>query len=564
MKKIQKRPGDVRMEILKKLKKNLIIGLLVVLVPLGNTSCFIRTIINTPPTPEIVEEEKLPHKVAILPFTNTTSTPQGGETVRKMFYNFFSSLNYIDLELAVIDETLKGAELYQKIMAGEKVSPQQLGQLLGVDAVITGEVTSLGKIFALVYTDNKAGLKAQMVKCDTGMAIWELEHEIHIEEGDLPLSPIGFAATLVKTANTHSQATHMKAASELCMQVVSTIPNPPAYTEPPPRINALVHNGAGKLLRPGEYLKVALIGEEGHKATWSLPPLVENLPMKEKEPGVYIGAYRIKAKDRLADGRLIGYLASKKGSGSQWEDTLGALKIGEPTILPAVIAEDTTLDWAKSPYLVKDAIVVLPGATLTIQPGTVVWFRSLGLIIKGNIQIQGTKTEPVRLASLGSSNWKGLIFDRSKAANSLTYCEIVNAEYGIRASGSKVTVQNCLFQDNTWGIVIDNGTAEVNGSLIRTSKKTAIAARHAQLVVKESIITENNSGGFLLDNSQVQIVQNNILNNGGWGIKALPNQREVQAPNNWWGKVEPDPNDIIGPVNIEPMLKEPVEFMVMD
>jgi hypothetical protein len=311
-------------------------------------------------------------------------------------------------------------------------------------------------------------------------------------------------------------------------------------------------------------LKVALIGEEGHKATWSLPPLFENLPMKEKKPGVYIGAYRIRPKDRLPHGRLIGYLASEKGSGSQWEDTLGALKVGEPTVLPPVIAEDTTLDRAKSPYLVKDAIVVLPGATLTIQPGTVVWFRSLGLIVKGRIEILGTKAQPVRLASLGSSTWKGLILDQTKAGNRLSYCEIVNAEYGIRASNSHVTVQNCLFQENTWGIVIDNGTAEVNGSLIRTSKKTAIAARQAQLVVKESIITENHTGGFLLDNSQVQIVQNNILNNGGWGIKALPNQRQVQAQKNWWGKIEPDPNDIIGPVNIEPRLKEPIEFMVLD
>jgi hypothetical protein len=552
------------MESLEKIKKIFILLMIGVLFGIVNTSCAVRSMISSLPIPEIFEEEKLPHKVAILPFTNATSTPRGGETVRKMFYNFFSSLNYIDLELAVIDDTLKGADLYQKILAGEEISPQKLGQLLGVDAVIFGEVTSLGKVFALVYTDNKAGLKTRMVKCDSGKVIWELEHEIHIEDGDLPLSPIGLAATLVKTAITHSQATHMKAASELCMQIVSTIPNPPTVSEPPPTIKALVHNGAGKLLRPGEYLKVVLIGEAGHKATWSLPPLVENIPMKEREPGVYIGAYRIKSKDRLPHGRLIGYLASEKGSGSQWVDTLGALKIGKPTILPSVIAEDTALDWAKSPYLVKDAIVVLPGATLTIHPGTVVWFRSLGLIIKGNIQILGTKAEPVRLASLGSSNWKGLIFDQSKAANSLSYCEIVNAEFGIRASGSNVTVQNCLFQDNTWGIVIDNGTAEVNGSLIRSSKKTAIAARQAQLVVRESIITENNSGGFLLDNSRVQIVQNNILNNGGWGIKALPNQREVQAQNNWWGKVEPDPNDIIGPVNIQPMLKEPIEFMVLD
>ncbi len=91
---------------------NLVLFLIVVLIPVANISCFVRSLINSPPTPEIVEEEKLPHKVAILPFTNTTSTPQGGETVRKMFYNFFSSLNYIDLELAAIDETSSPAMIF--------------------------------------------------------------------------------------------------------------------------------------------------------------------------------------------------------------------------------------------------------------------------------------------------------------------------------------------------------------------------------------------------------------------------------------------------------------------
>jgi hypothetical protein len=549
---------------LKKIKKIFMIFLIGGLVAVGSISCAVRNIIDSRPVPEILEKEKLPHKVAILPFANSTATPRGGETVRKMFYNFFSSLNYIDLELTAIDDTLKGADLYQKIIAREAISTQNLGQLLGVDAVVFGEVTSLGKIFALVYSDNQAGLKARMVNCASGKVIWELEHDIHIEDGDLPLSLIGLAATFLKTVVTHSQATHMKAASELCMQAVSTIPNPPDISGPPPVISALVHNGAGKLLRPGEYLKVALIGEAGQTATWSVPPLVENLPMKEKKPGVYLGAYRIRPKDRLTDGRLIGFLVSDMGSGSQWVDTLGALKIGEPTILPAVIAKDTTLEQEKSPYLVKDAIVVLAGATLTVQPGTVIWFGSLGLIIRGNIQILGTREKPVRLASLGSSNWKGLIFDHSKTANHLAHCEILNAEYGIRASKSQISVQNCLLQDNVWGIVIENGTAEINASLIRTSKKTAIAVRQSRLVVTESLITENNSGGFLLDNSRVKIVQNNILNNGGWGIKALSNQDEVQAGNNWWGKMEPDPNDTIGPVDIKPMLKAPVDFAVLD
>ena len=546
------------------MKKSIIIALIGLLFIFGNLSCAIRKIINPLPNPAVLDEEQLPHKVAILPFVNKTPNPEGAETVRKMFYNFFSSLNYIDLELAVIDESLKRVDLYQEIVAGKDFSPQELGPLLGVDAIIYGEVLSLGKIYALVYTDNQAGLKAQMIRSKTGKVIWELEHTVHLEEGEIPLSPIGLAATVVKTAISHSQATHMKAASELCMQVVSTIPNPPALVEPPPKIDALVHNGAGKLLRPGNYLKVAIVGEAHQSASWSLPPLIDNLQMKEKEPGIYIGAYRIKSGDRLPHGRLVGYLRSDEGSVSQWVDTLGPLKIGEPTILPAVIAEDTVLKLDKSPYLVKDALVVLPGAKLTIHPGTVIWFRSLGLIVKGQIQILGTEKNPVRLAGLSSSYWKGLFFDRSNTDNKLDYCTIVNAEFGIRASHSTVSIQNCLFQDNVWGIVIDNGTAEINSSLIRTCEKSGIAARKASLKVKQSTITENNTGGFLLDDSRAHIEQNNILNNGGWALKVLNEQSKIQASNNWWGKLNPDQMEISGPVNIQPVLTQPIEFLVMD
>jgi hypothetical protein len=515
------------------------------------------------PIPSIFQKEELPHRVAILPFVNKTSTPAGGRIVRKMFYNFFSSLNYLDMEPFIIDDNLKGTDLYQKITAGEAVSPQKLGKTLGVDAVIFGEVTSLGKTYALLYTDNQAGLRAKMVSCDTGKILWELEHSVHLQKGGVPLSPIGLAAAIAKTALSHQQATHMQAAAELCMQMVATVPSPPAVAAPPPKIQALVHNGTGKLLRPGDYVRVVMIGEKGKFASWSIPPLMEDLPMKEKEPGEYIGAYRIKAQDRLPRGRLVGYLRSDTGARSQWVDTLGLLKIGEPILLPPAISGDVILTVEKSPYLVEDALVVLPDAKLTVNPGTVIWFRSLGLVVRGELQILGTQEDPVHLAGLGSTRWKGIFIEQSRAQNKLVHCRVSGAEYGFRASDSKVSIKNCLFQDNTWGIVIEKGFAEIDGSLVRTSAKSGLAAREARLVVKDSVITENNSGGILLKASHVQIENNNILNNGGWGIKALAGQRQVKAANNWWGNENPDRNQIIGPVEIQPALKTPIDLKIL-
>jgi hypothetical protein len=537
--------------------------LFIILIVAGGSSCALR-ILQTAPEPSILEEDKLPSRVAILPFVNKTSTPEAGTLVRRMFYNFFGSLNYQDIEPFVIDDNLRINELYAEVIAGKNVSPQKLGQLLGVDAVIYGEVTSLGKIFALVYADNQAGLKARMVRCDSGQTVWELEQTIHIEEGEVPMSPIGLATAVFKTALSHTRATHMKAAAELCMQMVATIPNPPGVSQPPPKIQALVHNGAGQLLVPGDYLKVAMIAEKNRIASWSLPPLIDNFPMKEKEPGVYIGAYRIKKKDRLPHGRLVGYLRGESGLGSQWVDTLGPIKIGQPTVLPPVIATDYVLSVEKSPYLVKDALLVKRGARLTMNPGTVIWFRSLGLIVKGELNILGTEDDPVRLSSLGAAGWKGIFLDSSRTANKIRYCTISDAEYGFRASRSTVSIQNSQFQYNVWGIVMEEGSAEISSSLIRTSEKSGIAARKASVLVQDSVITENSAGGFLLEGSQAKIEHNNIINNGGWEVKVLDDKGQVNAAQNWWGTEDPIKNEIVGPVAVTPILKSPIEFTVLE
>ena len=544
--------------------KNIFIAIsLGLLIAFGSVSCAFR-ILESPPTPTVLEEEKLPYKIAILPFANKTSNPEAGTIVRKMFYNFFSSLNYRDLEPYVIDENLKANNLYTDITGGKNVPPQKLGRLLGVDAVIYGEVISLGRIYALVYSDNQAGLKARMVRCSNAKPVWELEHTIHIEEGDVPLSPIGLAATIFKTALSHKQTTHIKAASELCMQMIATMPNPLGVSEPPPKIQALVHNGAGKLLQPGNSIKVAMIGDKNQVASWSIPPLIENLPMKEKKPGVYIGAYRIKAQDRLTHGRMVGILRSKNGVGSQWMDTLGPVRIGKPTVLPPVIANDYVLTIDKSPYLVTGALVVKPGVTLTMNAGTVVWFRSLGLIVKGELQILGTRDDPVRISSLGTSSWKGIFLDRSHSKNTINYCTISDAEFGFRASNSTVSIQNSQFQDNVWGIVMEESHGKISGSLIRTSAKSGIAARKTQLLVRDSVITENSFGGFLLESSKARIEQNNILNNGGWEIKVLDKTGSVKAAKNWWGNEDPAQKEIIGPVAFQPALKAPIEFSVIE
>jgi hypothetical protein len=501
----------------------------------------------------------LPRRVALLPFENRTANPDAAAVLRRMFFNFFSSLNYADIEPAAVDATIAAGLTGEAAAGGGTLPLEKLGQLLGVDAVVVGEALALGQTYALVYANQQAGLRARMLRCSTGEVIWEMEHTVTLHEGDLPLSLPGLAAALVKTAFNFQQSNTLRAASELCMQMVATIPNPPSEAEIPPPIQALVHNGAAGLLAPGDELRVVMIGGKKQKASFSLPPLLQEAPMEEKEPGVYTAAYRIQPQDRLAEGQLTGYLRSPSGSSRQWVDALGPIRVGRPTVLPAAISVDTVLTADRSPYLVEDALVVMPGVTLTLDPGVVVWFRSLGLVVKGSLQSRGTAEHPVVFSGLKANGWKGIFIEGGEGVNLLRHSRISGAEFGVRLARARLVLEACRLQENTWGVVGEEGQIDIRGSLVRASAKTGISARNSRLAVSGSVVAENAGGGFLLEGSPAIIEGNDIVNNGGWGIKATGPSTEVFAGCNWWGQATPALSEMVrGRVQTQPPLAAPI------
>jgi len=513
-----------------------------------------------PPEAIVSERSKLPEKVAILPFINRTSDPEAGKIVRKMFYNFFSSLNYEDVELAAVDAGLSDGDLLEPIVSGEEIPFARIGEALGVDAVIVAEVTHFGKTYAVLYAEVEAGIKVRMINCQTGQTIWASEHTVHVGKGDVPLSIPDLAKALITSVVSYQTAKGIKAASELCMEVVATIPNPPEKIAPLPKIKVLVHNGAGKLLTPGEVLRVVMIGDANHKGFWDLPPLFRNLPLEEREPGVYVGSYQVAPDDRLPYGRLVGRLQSSAGTASRWEDVLGPVSLGRTTSLPLDIAGELILTPGESPYLVEQMVLVRPQAKLIIKPGTVIWFQGLGMVVRGEIQAQGTLADPVRFLGLSEDPWKGIFLDQGSGENIFSFCEISRAEFGLRIMNDKTMVDHGLIGSNIWGIVVDGGNLEITRSIIRDSKKTGVAVRDGRLLMSESIIAENHGGGILLKNSSGKIENNNIVNNNEWELKILDNLQQVELSNNWWGSSNPEQIKVVGTVMPQNIRQEPLTF----
>jgi hypothetical protein len=515
------------------------------------------------PKPVLEKAGNLPEKVAVLPFANRTPDPDAGDVVRRLFYNFFSSLNYRDEEPSIVDATLKREGMYDLLAAGKPVPLDRVGEVLGVDAVVLGEVTQFGKTYGLIYAGTSAGLKARMVRCRDGKRIWELEHKVKVDRGDIPISIAGLAITMIRSMISYQQARRVNAASRLCMEMVETIPNPKRLTEAlPPKIEVLVHNGAERLLRPGQYLKAVLIGDPGHSAQWQISPLTGRMPLQEKEPGVYVGAYRVKPEDRVPCGRIYGFLGTEQQAESRWTDILGTVTLGEPTPLPRVISENTTLSAGKSPYLISDALLVKQGVTLKVEPGTLLWFKDLGMVIRGHIDAEGTAAAPVRFSGPGSASWKGIFMDRSQGENRFVYCDISNAQYGLRMTGSDINLDHSAFQQNGWGIIVDGGQAKLSHCLVRASEKTGVSARSSHLDIEQSIISENQGGGILLEGAQTKIENNNLFNNGQWDMKVMAGHIQVNAANNWWGQAA-KPN-IDGKAKSLPLLPEPITLHLFD
>lgn len=119
----------------------------------------------------------------------------------------------------------------------------------------------------------------------------------------------------------------------------------------------------------------------------------------------------------------------------------------ETTFAGGTLPTDTTLDVASSPWQVTADIIVPVDVTLTIEPGTTVFFEAgTGITIYGRLLAEGIPSQRIRLTHVpGDSNWDGLNFQNTLEDNRLCY---VDHDYGdaqgqsIRADSAKVLIDN--------------------------------------------------------------------------------------------------------------------------
>lgn len=189
-------------------------------------------------------KENPPRRVAILPFVSSIGSGRlqgsrtmfnvfnghGGEIklaqrMREAFYGQFAQLDFDELKLFRIDQTLAENELKTPgdIAA---VSPKRLGEILGADAVVYGEVTQFDYYYGILYAQLAAGLSLKMVDTRDGNLLWRAQDARRDHCIRIALDPVGLAVGVFQVGLHVRPISMMRAMDEACRELVGTIPPP--------------------------------------------------------------------------------------------------------------------------------------------------------------------------------------------------------------------------------------------------------------------------------------------------------------------------------------------------
>jgi len=159
---------------------------------------------------------------------------------------------------------------------------------------------------------------------------------------------------------------------------------------------------------------------------------------------------------------------------------------------------------AKDKKIIDDLIIFPEGAKVKIEEGVNLKFNSgAGIVIKGDLEIRGTKENIVKFSGIDNTDWSGvLILGKGKS---------VNIDYLTMIGG------NGSFQDyqNRGSFTIFNANFNLsNSKFLDNNSEDALNIVQSNGLIKNVLIQNTRSDGLDVDFSDVQISNSNFHNIG--------------------------------------------------
>ena len=380
----------------------------------------------------------MPRTVAVLPFADQSKSKRGVETVRKGFYNHFSSVPYTDMELYRVDRLLRKAGLTDPKTI-TNTPPQKLGEILKVDAVVFGTVSNFDKFYALLYSQVAVGAEVKMFDTETGHFLWSGQHVARKHQAGLSTTPIGIVATIISTAMNIRDIQLLRACDDLFRDMVQTIPVPTiAEAIRPPVITLLTQDTKGLPKKAGDEIRVVIKGDPNMQASFDIGTFKKGIDMVEVEPGGYLGTYKVVPGDNVTEAIVTGYLYDDSGNTANWIDPVGTFTID--TTPPAIPNELSTvgrdnfviLDWA------KNSEADLAGYRIYRSKTPLTGFEAVG------------KTEFNTYKDQQAANFQGYYYKISAADRAGNESKRADAVIGMAVAPGPTPFSGEVTEDTTW------------------------------------------------------------------------------------------------------------------
>jgi hypothetical protein len=185
-----------------------------------------------------------PMKIAILPFDNlvggkyilnSVPIPRFSEEetddwnwtyanrLRRFFFGHFASREFVDIEIMYVDMMLQELgivtpnDLY-------KIPAQELGEILGVDALIYGQVTEYKNSYYLLYKQIRVGLSIKCVSTKDGTVFFEGEQVRRDNDIRVATNPFDFVIASFQNSMSMRDVYAARASEEVVRELVLRIP----------------------------------------------------------------------------------------------------------------------------------------------------------------------------------------------------------------------------------------------------------------------------------------------------------------------------------------------------
>lgn len=149
--------------------------------------------------------------IAVLPIMNSSFDPRAAEMLRAKLVEELYFKGYPGVPLRVVDEKIAGA----LVGSGERVSPQQVGEVLRVDAVLYSTLKESRMGSNTLYASTVAEAEFELCSTKTGESLWRVRHRVVYRN-------YGFTRKHVelKSSRIYEQAIH-----EMVMRALETLPD---------------------------------------------------------------------------------------------------------------------------------------------------------------------------------------------------------------------------------------------------------------------------------------------------------------------------------------------------